>query len=121
MQLVLMSKVALLNVASVAKARQVESITPPNGLSYVEESIARCGRLTRQHIPFLRSSSFGAFINVSGNELESSIIKFANESSIAVVRTRCYFCFPFLAISIVSLQYLFPTPRTRSCYVAQHL
>ena len=86
MQVVFMSKVALLNVTSVAKARQVESITPPNGLSYVEESIARCSRLTRQHVPFLRSSSFGAFVNVSGNELETSIIKFANEHSIAVVR-----------------------------------
>ena len=121
MQLVFMSKVASLNVISAAKARQVESITPPNGLSYVEESIARCSRLTRQHIPFLRSSSFGEFINVSGNELESSIIKYANENSVAVVRTRCYFCFSFLAITIVSLQYLFSTPRTRLCDVAQHL
>ena len=89
-----MSKAALINSTSIAKARQIDTITPPPGLSYVEESIARCSRLSRQHIPFLRSSPFGSFVNVSGNDLEVSVTKFAKENSITVVRLSISFlCF----------------------------
>ena len=69
----------------VAKARQVDAVTPPPGFCYVEESIARCSRATRQNVSFLRSSSVGSLVNVSGDEMNSSIENFANENAILVV------------------------------------
>ena len=74
------------NSNSIAKARPVETVTPLPVFCYVEESLARCSKATRQHIPFLRAASFGAFVNVSGDELNLHIQKFANENDIPVVR-----------------------------------
>lgn len=71
-----------------AKSRPVENVTPPPGFCYVEESIARCTKLSRQNLLFLRSYSFRVFVNVSGQDLNSFVLKYANESSITVVCTR---------------------------------
>ena len=70
----------------IPKPRQVDPVTPPLGFYYVEESIARCSRATRQNVSFLRTSAVGSFVNVSGDELNSSIENFANENAIPVVR-----------------------------------
>lgn len=71
-----------------AKSRPVENVTPPPGFCYVEESIARCTKLSRQNLLFLRSYSFRVFVNVSGQDLNSFVLKYANESAITVVCTR---------------------------------
>jgi hypothetical protein len=73
--------------ASIAmKPAKVESITPPSGFTYAEESIARCCKMNGQNVPFLRSSSLRAFINVSGADLDFSIQQFVKELTIPVVR-----------------------------------
>ena len=69
----------------VAKARPVETITPPPGFCYVEECIARCNKLSAQHLSFLRISSVRVFVNVSGHEFNPLVQNFASDSSIPVV------------------------------------
>jgi hypothetical protein len=76
-----------IKAASIAmKPAKVESITPPSGFTYAEESIARCCKMNGQNVPFLRSSSLRAFINVSGADLDFSIQQFVKELNIPVVR-----------------------------------
>ena len=70
---------------SLTKPRFIESVTPPPGYTFVEESVARCSKIDGQHVPFLRQSAFGTFINVSGQELHSCVQNFAHESGIPVV------------------------------------
>ena len=48
-------------------------LSPPPGFTWVEESIARCWRISDMNIPFLRSSTFGAIINVSGDHLDYAV------------------------------------------------
>jgi hypothetical protein len=82
-----MSKISPQANVTTAKSRPVENVTPPPGFCYVEESIARCTKLARQNLLFLRSYSFRVFVNVSGQELNSFVLKYANESAITVVCT----------------------------------
>lgn len=90
------------------KPAKVESITPPSGFTYVEESIARCCKINGHNIPFLRSSSLRAYINVSGADLDFSLQHFVKELSIPVVRTHIsmykhsYLCI-FLYIALHSI------------------
>ena len=80
-----MQKVTQHSNVSLTKPRFIESVTPPPGYTFVEESVARCSKIDGQHVPFLRLSAFGAFINVSGQELHSCVQNFAHESGIPVV------------------------------------
>ena len=59
-------------------------LVPPN-FSYVEETIARCWRLSDAHVPFLRSSSVGSVINVSGAQLDYAVEYYCKqESNVAI-------------------------------------
>ena len=91
-----------------AKARPVETITPPPGFCYVEECIARCNKLSGQHLSFLRISSLRVFVNVSGHELNPLVQNFATDSSIPVVCNFKQHMIPFQCL-IVSRFSLFST------------
>ena len=91
-----------------AKARPVETITPPPGFCYVEECIARCNKLSGQHLSFLRISSLRVFVNVSGHELNPLVQNFATDSSIPVVCNFKQHLIPFQCL-IVSRFLLFST------------
>ena len=55
------------------KSLAANILSPPPGFTWVEESIARCWRISDLNIPFLRSSTYGAIINVSGDHLDYAV------------------------------------------------
>jgi len=63
----------------------VNVLTVPPNFSYVEETIARCWRLSDAHVPFLRASSVGSVINVSGTKLDYAVEYYCKqEADVAV-------------------------------------
>ena len=55
---------------TIGKSLAANILSPPPGFTWVEEPIARCWRITDLNIPFLRSNTFGAIINVSGDHMD---------------------------------------------------